>query len=68
MTQDTSTIATWCGRPVETLTRDELLRCVADCGREIQQLRHERTRLFKAADPINYLLAGNEKQPTITPS
>lgn len=48
----------WMGRPMEELTRDELLEAVEWCGREIQSLRADRDRWRESGDALKYLMAG----------
>lgn len=51
-------VSRWMGRPVDELTREELLQVVEWCGREIQSLRSDRDRLLRGSDAIKYLMAG----------
>jgi hypothetical protein len=47
----------WMGRPINELTREELLEVVEWCGREIQNLRSDRDRWRESGSSINYLMA-----------
>lgn len=45
-------VATWYGRPVTDLGRQELLDCIEFLGEEIEKLRHENHVLLKTANPF----------------
>jgi hypothetical protein len=51
-------ISLWMGRPMDELTREELLDVIAYCGCEIQSLRGDRDRWRQSGDAIKYLMAG----------
>ena len=48
----------WMGRPMDELTREELLEVVEWCGREIERLRGDRDRWMQSGDALKYLMAG----------
>lgn len=49
-------VTTWKGKPVDELTREELIEAINYCGEEMERLRRENMRLAKAMDLIKYLL------------
>jgi hypothetical protein len=51
-------VSTWLGRPVDELTREELLEVVEWCWREILSLREDRDRWRESGDSLKYLMAG----------
>ncbi|MFN7610083.1 MAG: hypothetical protein ACK5QX_03975 [bacterium] len=51
-------VSTWFGRPIDELTREELLEVVEWCGREILSLRADRDRWRESGDSLKYLMAG----------
>ena len=51
-------VSLWMGRPMDELTREELLAVIEYCGREIQTLRGDRERWRQSGDAIKYLMAG----------
>jgi hypothetical protein len=52
-------VATWCGRPVTDLGRQELLDCIEFLGEEVEKLRRENYVLLKTANPF-FLLRGRK--------
>ena len=54
---NTTQMSTWCGRPVNELSREELLQVVEYCGAEIQKLTTDRNRWMQSGDPLKYLMA-----------
>ena len=50
-----SSIGTWKGRPLEDLTREELLEVVASVGEELKNVYEDRRKWQAAADPLKYL-------------
>jgi hypothetical protein len=54
---NTTQMSTWCGRPVNELSREELLQVVEYCGAEIQKLTTDRNRWMQSGDPVKYLMA-----------
>jgi hypothetical protein len=54
---NTTQISTWYGRPVNELSREELLQVVEYCGTEIQKLTTDRNRWMQSGDPVKYLMA-----------
>ena len=57
MNENTTQISTWYGRPVQDLSREELLQVVEYCGAEIQKLTTDRNRWRQSGDPVKYLMA-----------
>jgi hypothetical protein len=55
---NTIQVATWFGRPIQDLSREELLKVVEHCGEEIQKLTSDRNRWRQSGDPVKYLMAG----------
>lgn len=53
-------VSMWMGRQMTELTRDELLEVIDYCGKEIQQLREDRDRWMRAADPVKYLMVSGK--------
>jgi hypothetical protein len=51
-------VSRWMGRPMDELTREELLEVVEWCGREIKSLRGDRDRWMQSGDALKYLMAG----------
>jgi hypothetical protein len=58
MSENTTQISTWYGRPVHDLSREELLQVVEYCGAEIQNLTADRNRWMQSGDPVKYLMSG----------
>lgn len=52
---------TWYGKPFDQLTREEMLDALNHCAAEIASLRGDRLRWQRAADPLKYLLNGEQK-------
>jgi len=50
-------VSQWMGRPMDELTREELLEVVEWCGREIEHLRGDRDRWMQSGDALKYLMA-----------
>ena len=48
----------WMGRPINELTREELLDVVDRCRLEIESLRGDRDRWRQSGDALKYLMAG----------
>jgi hypothetical protein len=51
-------VSRWMGRPMDELTREELLEVVEWCWREIESLRGDRDRWMQSGDALKYLMAG----------
>lgn len=51
-------VSQWMGRPMDELTREELLEVVEWCGRDIERLRGDRDRWRESGDALKYLMAG----------
>ena len=51
-------VSRWMGRPMDELTREELLDVAEWCGREIDYLRGDRDRWRESGDALTYLMAG----------
>lgn len=49
-------VSTWMGKPIDDLSREELIEVVNYCGNEIQRLTKDRNRWMKAGDSIKYLM------------
>ena len=47
---NTPTVAMWMGQPVEELSKEELLKVVDWCCKEIQRLQEERAKMHKFVD------------------
>jgi hypothetical protein len=52
----------WMGRPIDELTREELLDVVEYCRKEIQRLQEDRDRWRSSGSSLAYLMAGNSKE------
>jgi hypothetical protein len=61
MKQAPETVSQWRGKPIDELSREELVEALNWCGRELQEIRADRTRWMRSADPVKYLLQGRVK-------
>lgn len=62
MNKPINLVSYWKGRPVDELTREELLEVVEWCGREIEFLRADRDRWRSSGDSLKYLMAKGAEQ------
>ena len=60
---ETNKISMWMGKPIDTLSREEMLEVINYSCNEIQRLTKDRDRWFRAGDPIKYLMEENQNVP-----
>jgi len=48
-------IGKWYGKPINSLSREELLDVVEWCGKEIEHLRSDRDRWRESGNALEYL-------------
>jgi hypothetical protein len=59
MTNETTGIA-WCGRPIEVLTREELIDCVAHLFREVSRLHDKPATIIRTKEGRTFFRYGIE--------
>lgn len=57
----TEMIHTWKGKPIDTLSREELIEVVNWFSRELETLREDRNAWMKSGSAVQYMLQKNIK-------
>ena len=53
---ETNKISTWYGKPIDSLSNEEMLEVINYCANELQRLTKDRDRWMKSGDSVKYLM------------
>lgn len=58
----TEMIHTWKGKPIDTLSREELIEVVNWFSRELETLREDRNAWMKSGSAVQYMLQKDKRE------